>query len=88
MRAEFQDKIDKYTTVLRAAPQDEKLIIKDEFDSWYGALTEIEKEEIRPYWKAQRKRVDQMLKEAWELIEELKAVIEKEKREGLSETSA
>jgi predicted transcriptional regulator len=71
MRQEFKAKIDQYTTKLRNAEQAEVAKIRSEFSDWYYALTESERDEIRPFWKELKDRARQTIAEIKEALSEL-----------------
>ena len=86
MRAELQEKIDRYTEQLRAAKKSDIPVLKAEFDLWYANCSAEQKEEMRPYWEENKRQIKEGLKEVRELIAEVQALDEKEAREAFSQT--
>lgn len=71
MRKDFQAYIDQYTARMKAADHEGIPAIRKEFADWYYALSETEREEIRPFWKAIKDRARQTIAEIKDALNEL-----------------
>ncbi|WP_031527952.1 hypothetical protein [Dyadobacter crusticola] len=71
MREEFQIYIDEYTARMKAANKEDIPLIRKEFADWYYALSESERDEIRPFWKTIKDRARQTIAEIKDALAEL-----------------
>jgi hypothetical protein len=88
MRAEFQTKIDHYQAALRAADPEQIAPIREEFNRWYNERTDLERDEMKPYWDENLRQVKEGLKEVRKMIEKIQRMDEKEKRKKQAKAAA
>ncbi|KQS28182.1 hypothetical protein [Dyadobacter sp. Leaf189] len=71
MREDFQVYIDRYTARMKVARSEDRPAIRKEFADWYYGLSEAEREEIKPFWKAIKDRARQTIAEIKDALNEL-----------------
>jgi hypothetical protein len=69
MKAELRRHLDSYRLRIIAADLSEIPVIKSEFYKWYNSVSDEERAQMNPFW-------DEIKKEAWEVINEIKEMIE------------
>jgi hypothetical protein len=69
MRAELRNRVDEYMSQIRAAHSSEIPEIRSTFFEWYDSVSDEDRAEMDPFW-------DEVKKEAWEVISEIKELIE------------
>jgi hypothetical protein len=69
MKAELRRHLDSYRLRIIAADLSEIPVIKSEFYKWYNSVSDEERAQMNPFW-------DEIKKEAWEVIKEIKEMIE------------
>lgn len=81
MKSEFRQHLDEYRLQLIAADRAEIPAIKTEFYKWYNSVSDEDRASMEPFW-------DEIKKELWEVINEVKELMEelrKLKEEELAE---
>jgi hypothetical protein len=69
MKAELRRCLDDYRLRIIAAGLSEIPAIKSEFYTWYNSVSDEDRASMKPFW-------DKIKKEAWEVINEVKGLIE------------
>ena len=69
MRAYIRKTLDEYKSNLMTAEESEIPIIRSAFSEWYYSVSDQDRAEMKPFW-------DETKKEAWEMIDEIKEMIE------------
>jgi len=71
MREDFKNKVDRYVAALRSAEKEDIPAIRSEFANWYHALSDLEKDELKPFWQEIKDRARQKIAEIKEALNEL-----------------
>lgn len=69
MRADLRSRVDEYMSQIRAADSSEIPEIRSTFFEWYNSVSDEDRAEMDPFW-------EEVKKEAWEVINEIKELIE------------
>lgn len=69
MRAYIRKTLNEYKSRLMTAEESEIPAIRLAFSEWYNSVSDQDRTQMKPFW-------DEIKKEAWEVINEIKGLIE------------
>jgi folate-dependent tRNA-U54 methylase TrmFO/GidA len=74
MRPEYRKRVYAYVNTLKVADPVDVPMIKEQFSEWYDALTEKERDEIRPFWDKRLGEAKQIIGKIEKMLAELESL--------------